>query len=112
MNPQFGQLSFAGWWHYVFSIWQMALIFAFAVFWIMTVKYQDRNTFKAFEKAIYVFIVFILVNISGTFVNKDLLLLKQFTPDLSLPSLINAMTPLIISIFLILIMRKMHQSAK
>jgi hypothetical protein len=112
MDPQFGQMSLAGWWYYCFSILQMALIFAFAVFWILTVKFQDPSMFKAFENALYIFIVFILVNISGTFVNKNLFLRRQFNPDLSLPSLVNALTPLIISIVLLFFMRKSHKSVE
>lgn len=110
MEPQYGQLSLAGWWHYGFSVLQMALIFVFAVFWVMTVKHQDRDMFTAFEKALYVFILFILVNISGVFVNKDWVVHGQFTPNLSFSSLFNAFSPLILSILLLAITRKMHRS--
>jgi hypothetical protein len=109
MDPQYGMLSVAGWWHFVISVLQIAIIWIYITFWIITVKQQDSHTFKAFEKALYFFMAFSIVNMSGTFVDKDLFLLKQITPDLAFTSILNASIPVLISIGLLFGMRRTHQ---
>jgi hypothetical protein len=109
MDPQYGVLSMAGWWHIGISIVQIAIIFIFAVIWILTVKRQNRDIFKAFERATYILIAFNIVNMSGILVDKDLYLLRRFTPDLALTNLINASVPLIVAVLLLFSMRKLHR---
>jgi hypothetical protein len=112
MDPQYGVLSTAGWWHFVISVTQIAIIFIFAVFWILTVRQQDQETFKAFEKAVYILMIFNLVNFSGGFVDKDLFLTGRVTPDLAVTSIINASLPVVTSIVLLWQMRKIHQATQ
>lgn len=103
MDPQYGMMSLAGWWHYGISILQIAIIFTFGAFWILTVKQQTPAIFKAFEKATYLLILFNIVNLSGAFVSKELLL------DVLLTNLITASIPLALSLFLLFRMRKTFQ---
>jgi hypothetical protein len=112
MDPMYGTQSMAGWWHYGFSILQMTIVFIYVVVWILTVKQQDKKTFLAFEKAIYIFMIFTLVNISGTCVNKDLFVYKHFDPDFSPTSITNAFMPLIIAILLLVGMKNIHKSSQ
>ena len=111
MDPVYGMHSVAGWWHYGFSILQMSIIFIYAVIWVLTVKQQDEKAFHAFEKAIYVFMIFTLVNITGICINKDLFVYRQFNPDFSFTSIANASMPLIIATFLLICMRNIHKSS-
>lgn len=112
VDPQYGVLSTAGWWHYVMSIVEFTIVFTFVVIWVMTVRQQSREVFQAFERAIYILMVFNVVNMSGIFVNKDLFLLKHLTPDLTPTSLLNSFSPLIMAILLLFSMRKMHRTAQ
>jgi uncharacterized membrane protein len=112
MDPTYGTHSAAGWWHYGFSILQMAIIFVYATLWVLTVKQQDEQMFQAFEKAIYIFMAFTLINMSGTFINKDLVFSKRLTPDFAITSVINASMPLIIAILLLSRMKKIHKSTQ
>lgn len=112
MDPQYGMLSVAGWWHVVISVLQIAIIWIYMTFWVVTVKQQDRDTFKVFEKALYFFMAFSVVNMSGTFVDKELFLSKRFTPDLAFANLLNAAMPVILAIVLLFFMRKTHQVAR
>ncbi len=112
MDPVYGTHSAAGWWHYGFSILEMAIIFFYTVVWVLTVKQQDDKIFRAFEKALYIFMAFTLVNITGICVNKDLFLYHRLRPDFALTSIINAFNPLIISVLLLIWMRNIHKSSQ
>jgi hypothetical protein len=103
MDPTYGTLSVAGWWHYVISVLQIAYIFIFMMFWVLTVKKQTPEVFKAFEQATYVLIAFNIVNLSGTFVGRELL------PDVVLTNFVAGSTPLALSLFLFFRMRRTFQ---
>jgi hypothetical protein len=103
MDPTYGMLSTAGWWHYVISILQIVLILIFMAFWVLTVKKQTPEIFKAFEKAAYSLIFFNIVNLSGAFVSRELLL------DVVLTNFITGSLPLALSLFLLFRMRKKFQ---
>jgi hypothetical protein len=110
MDPQIGKISMAGWWHFMFSIFQMSIILLFSAFWLLTIKQQDEKTFQAFEKAIYVFMVFTIINSSGLFINRDIIFSRSLVSDIALTNLITTFMPLI-TVFLFLSgLRRIHKS--
>lgn len=110
IETQFGVLSLAGWWHYGYSVLQFTIIFSFTVIWILTVKLQTYEVFKVFEKTTYLLMIFNLVNMSGVFINKDLILYKRLSPNITATNIMTASSPLIIAIILLFSMKKIRRS--
>ena len=109
LDPKFGIMSFAGWWHYGFSVLQFTILFTFAAIWIVSVKQQNHEMFKTFEKATYVLLVFNLVNMSGLFINSALVS-KGIAPNPPFISVMTALTPIIVVIALLFTMRVIYRS--
>jgi len=110
MDPQIGKISMAGWWHFGFSIFQMSIILIFSAFWVLTIKQQDEKTFHAFEKAIYIFMAFTIVNGSGVFINRNLIFLRSLTSDIAITNLTTAFMPLITALLLLSGLRRIRKS--
>ncbi len=108
LDPEYGVMSFAGWWHYGFSVMQFTIIFTFAVMWVLTVKQQTHKMFKAFEKSTYILLVFNIVNMSGQFINKDII--NGVAPTPTFTSIMVALAPIIVALTILFSMRKIHRS--
>jgi hypothetical protein len=112
MDPEYGVMSTAGWWHYGVSILQITAIFTFGAIWLLTVTRQNHDMFKAFETATYILITFSVVNMTGAFITKDLIFSWQLTLGFFLPNLMGALIPLAVEILFLIRMRKTYQLAQ
>ena len=63
LDTEMGKLSLAGWWHYFFTIIEIALISFFTFSWFFMIMADNKNiTYKCFRKGWVIFTLFTFLN--------------------------------------------------
>lgn len=76
MDMTIGTLSFAGWWHWGYSIIQMTIIAYFVVIWMKEMPIIGRKYHKEFMRAWFIFVAFSSLSLLG-FILKYLFILDE-----------------------------------
>jgi len=82
IDPTFGQLSFAGWWHLGFTIIEMTLVFVFVLMWQYTTRHRfNEKTLQLATMAWNIFLLYALLSIADFIVLHLYLLPRRGVPD-------------------------------